>query len=199
MLILYAKSCNHLSIANQAIGTARISAMITSFKKSFESRPMRLLTDAPNTLRMPISFTRCWCSKCGKAKQSKAGDDDPKYNKTDKHFLKPAFGLIKACIGLIQKLYSNGLSAENFFHVFSNCARLCLILSVDNLIVKLATRSGDIYEGKGFYLVAKRSEMKILCDSNYSNIVHRITIIAPKNLLANDRFGDTEILDRRFI
>src|SRR6478672_12807350 len=55
---LYAKSCSHLCMAHHAIGKAITEETSTSFKKSIESIPAIVLTDAPNTLRIPISLTR---------------------------------------------------------------------------------------------------------------------------------------------
>ena len=55
----YAKSCSHLSIANHATGNAIKAAIATSFKKSLDNNATILDTEAPSTLRMPISFVRC--------------------------------------------------------------------------------------------------------------------------------------------
>ena len=54
--VWYAKSCNQVFIAYQAMGDAMTMAIRTSLRKSLESRITRLATDAPNTLRTPISF-----------------------------------------------------------------------------------------------------------------------------------------------
>src|SRR5664279_4722907 len=54
IFILYAKSCNHLFVINQATGDAIINAINTSFKKSFDNRETIPVTVAPSTLRMPI-------------------------------------------------------------------------------------------------------------------------------------------------
>src|SRR6476646_5693144 len=55
----YAKSSSHLCIAHHAMGNAITEEISTSFKKSTDSIRAILLTDAPNTLRMTISLTRC--------------------------------------------------------------------------------------------------------------------------------------------
>jgi hypothetical protein len=47
---------SQLFITHQTKGNAISAARTTSFKKSFESIITTLLTDAPTTLRMPISF-----------------------------------------------------------------------------------------------------------------------------------------------
>ena len=46
-------------MSNHATGKAIKPAIITSFKKSFESNETMPDTDEPNTFRMPISFVRC--------------------------------------------------------------------------------------------------------------------------------------------
>src|SRR5665213_2100407 len=58
IFILYAYSCSHLFINHHVIGVAMREAAITSLKKSFEIRLMIVETDAPNTLRIPISLVR---------------------------------------------------------------------------------------------------------------------------------------------
>src|SRR4051794_37158092 len=58
IFILYSKSCNHLFIKYQASGDAMINASTTSFKKSLLMRLIIPDTDAPNTLRIPISLVR---------------------------------------------------------------------------------------------------------------------------------------------
>ena len=57
-LILNAKSCNHVLIKYHAIGAAIIKARSTSFTKSVDSIFTMLLTEAPSTLRILISFCR---------------------------------------------------------------------------------------------------------------------------------------------
>ena len=57
--IRYAKSCNHLFMAYHATGKAISQEIIISFKKSLESMPAILPTDAPKTFLMPISLVRC--------------------------------------------------------------------------------------------------------------------------------------------
>ena len=55
-VIRYAKLCSQAFAANHDTGIAISSAKETNNKKSFESMATTLLTDAPITLRMPISF-----------------------------------------------------------------------------------------------------------------------------------------------
>src|ERR1700748_3756445 len=50
---------NHLSRKYQAIGVAITHDKITSNKKSFVRCAHRLMVEAPNTFRTPISFVRC--------------------------------------------------------------------------------------------------------------------------------------------
>ena len=59
MVMRYAKSCNHLFMVNHAIGTAITVATATNFAKLFANKIVTDVTEAPNTLRMPISFVRC--------------------------------------------------------------------------------------------------------------------------------------------
>ena len=59
IFIRYAKSCNHLLLAHQAIGEAIRIAMPTSFIKSFDNNLTTPVTEAPSTLRIPISLVRC--------------------------------------------------------------------------------------------------------------------------------------------
>jgi len=56
MLVRYAKLCSQLFITNQASGEAIITATITSFRKSFDSKATILVTLSPNTFLNPISF-----------------------------------------------------------------------------------------------------------------------------------------------
>jgi hypothetical protein len=58
ILIRYAKSCNHLCMKYQATGKAIMAAISTSFKKSFERSVTIVLTSAPKTFLIPISFIR---------------------------------------------------------------------------------------------------------------------------------------------
>src|SRR5438128_2649731 len=53
-----AKSSSHLFMLHHASGKAMREEMRTRRIKSFESRAMRPCTDAPSTLRMPISLVR---------------------------------------------------------------------------------------------------------------------------------------------
>src|SRR5690606_23536516 len=55
----YAKSCNHLSVKYQAMGIATATAISTSFKKSLDKSAVIPGTEAPMTLRIPISLVRC--------------------------------------------------------------------------------------------------------------------------------------------
>src|SRR4030095_5622544 len=66
MLIRYAKSCSQLCIIHQAMGDAMTKAIATSLMKSFESSVTIFDTDAPSTLRTPISFVRCAVEKSDK-------------------------------------------------------------------------------------------------------------------------------------
>ncbi len=56
--ILKTKSCNHLCKPHQAMGKATNAAIAMSFKKSIDNMPTILLTDAPSTFLIPISFVR---------------------------------------------------------------------------------------------------------------------------------------------
>ena len=57
--IRYSKSASHSFIRKYATGIATSRAINTSFVKSLEKLTTRLLTDAPITLRIPISLVRC--------------------------------------------------------------------------------------------------------------------------------------------
>ena len=54
-----AKSCNHLLDAHHANGTAIRMEIATNSKKFFEINNVMLLTFAPRTRLIPISFERC--------------------------------------------------------------------------------------------------------------------------------------------
>src|SRR5579859_2181354 len=56
--VRYAKFCSHAFAAYHAMGMAIIKATTTRLKKSFDSNETSWVTDAPTTLRMPISFLR---------------------------------------------------------------------------------------------------------------------------------------------
>ena len=56
IFILYAKSSSHLFIHHHAIGKAMTAAMSVSFKKSFDNNITTFGTEAPKTLRTPISL-----------------------------------------------------------------------------------------------------------------------------------------------
>ena len=56
--ILYAKFCSHAFIAYQDNGQAIMLASKTHFVKSLVSSNKTLDTEAPKTLRIPISFVR---------------------------------------------------------------------------------------------------------------------------------------------
>src|SRR4051812_8898443 len=60
MLIRYAKSCNHLLAAHHATGDTMTMAITISNTKSFDTSEATCKTDAPNTLRIPISLVRCF-------------------------------------------------------------------------------------------------------------------------------------------
>src|SRR5215203_1336731 len=55
----YAKSCSHLFMNHHAIGKAIRDAISTNLKKSLDNIPTILLTVAPNTFLIPISFVFC--------------------------------------------------------------------------------------------------------------------------------------------
>src|ERR1700751_5260528 len=55
-VVRYAKSSSHLFIAHQARGAAMTNANNTSVINSFESSATIWVTEAPTTLRTPISF-----------------------------------------------------------------------------------------------------------------------------------------------
>src|SRR4030095_13695373 len=61
--ILYANDCNHLFIAYHANGDAINNAARIIFKKSFDKRVMMVPKEAPNTLRILISFIRFTAAK----------------------------------------------------------------------------------------------------------------------------------------
>src|SRR4030095_5973487 len=56
IFILYAKSSSHLFIHHHAIGKAMTAATNVSFKKSFDNKVTTFGTEAPKTLRTPISL-----------------------------------------------------------------------------------------------------------------------------------------------
>src|SRR5262249_48323263 len=58
----YTKSCNQLRIANHAIGNAITTAPRPTRTTPADNNIARLPSGAPNTLRMPISFTRCFAA-----------------------------------------------------------------------------------------------------------------------------------------
>src|SRR6185503_15518464 len=56
MLMRYAKPCSQLCIIHHDTGNAINKEMPTSFKKSFDNIVVMLVTDAPTTFLIPISF-----------------------------------------------------------------------------------------------------------------------------------------------
>ena len=60
ILIRKTKSCSHACIANHPMGIAMISEMNTSEIKSFASSCTMLVTVAPRTFLIPISFVFTW-------------------------------------------------------------------------------------------------------------------------------------------
>src|SRR6266487_6759224 len=59
MVVRYAKSCSHLFINNHAMGAEIKNETIINRKKSFDNMNEMSFTEAPSTLRMPISFIFC--------------------------------------------------------------------------------------------------------------------------------------------
>src|SRR5258706_11020768 len=59
IVILYAKSSNHLCINHHASGKANTAEIITSLRKSFDNMETILVTVAPSTFLTPISFVLC--------------------------------------------------------------------------------------------------------------------------------------------
>src|SRR5882724_7474962 len=57
--VRYLKSWSQRDMAHQARGEAMRMARPASFIKSPDRMKTRFVKEAPNTLRMPISFTRC--------------------------------------------------------------------------------------------------------------------------------------------
>src|SRR4026208_2542349 len=55
----YAKSCNQLYMIHQVTGMANANAISTSNKNCFDKMYNTCPTEAPITLRMPISLVRC--------------------------------------------------------------------------------------------------------------------------------------------
>ncbi len=69
--IRYTKSSSHLFIAHQATGEAMKMAKHTNCTKSFESRVTMPATEAPSTLRMPISLVFCWAVNAARPNKPK--------------------------------------------------------------------------------------------------------------------------------
>ena len=59
IFILYAKSFIHLFITHHATGDATRMEINTSFRKSLDNIITILLTEAPTTFLIPISFVLC--------------------------------------------------------------------------------------------------------------------------------------------
>ena len=76
--VRYTKSCNQLFIAHQASGNAIRKATNTKAMKSFDNNVTNCVTDAPNTLRTPISLVRVLVIYMTKAQQTKATDKNAK-------------------------------------------------------------------------------------------------------------------------
>src|ERR1700712_4323397 len=55
-LVRYAKPSNQLCMAIPVTGTAITKPTLTNTRKSFDNVKTKLFTEAPNTLRTPISF-----------------------------------------------------------------------------------------------------------------------------------------------
>src|SRR5438045_7549532 len=56
IVIRYGKFCSQVCIAQYATGAAMTNDTSTSFKKSFDNKVVIFVTEAPSTLRTPISF-----------------------------------------------------------------------------------------------------------------------------------------------
>ena len=63
IVIRYAKFCNHLFMAYQAVGQAKIFAAKTSRVNSLDNKRTIPGTEAPWTFLTPISFLRCSAAK----------------------------------------------------------------------------------------------------------------------------------------
>src|SRR4030095_3737162 len=56
MEMRYAKSCSHLCMKYQAKGEAINNAIVTSFRKSFDSKTLMLVADPPPAFLIPFFF-----------------------------------------------------------------------------------------------------------------------------------------------
>src|SRR5688572_31469643 len=65
--IRYAKSCSHFVNAHQATGEAMIKEITTSMINSFDNKLTMPVTDAPTTLRTPMSFVLLSAMNAAKA------------------------------------------------------------------------------------------------------------------------------------
>src|SRR5687767_2378457 len=158
MLTRYAKSFSHSFIRYQATGTARTKAINTNFKKSFERSTTTCGTDAPNTLRTPISFTRCCAEKVASPSKPRQAITIPSITRVINNFwnlLSAAYSFEKVSS---RKTYSNDAAVWRPFHSFSNLPSVDLILSAESLTVKLKLFLGLQINAKG--LISFRSEVK---------------------------------------
>ena len=71
IFVRYAKSCNHLFMANHAIGEAMTIAMSTSFRNSLDNNVTILEMLAPSTFLTPISLVRCSALKVARPNNPK--------------------------------------------------------------------------------------------------------------------------------
>src|SRR5580700_1082503 len=71
ILMRYAKLCSQSFMTNQQSGTEMRMAIKTSRIKSFDRSITIPVWDEPKTLRIPISFTRCWAMKAESPKSQR--------------------------------------------------------------------------------------------------------------------------------
>src|SRR4051812_6459415 len=106
-------------MAYQAIGVAIIIAMMTSLIKSIDNKPTMLLTSAPNTFRIPISFVRNCAVYVANPSNPRQAIKMARQEKVVNNLLKIKSDLYCLLKSSSTKLYKNGLCGASLFHTFS--------------------------------------------------------------------------------
>src|SRR3954468_3074796 len=121
-------------MANQATMKAMMAAKPTSFKKSFDNSVTIVLTSAPSTLRIPISFVRWLMVKADSPNKPRHAIKIARQEK----IVNNVFCLFSASYNCekfsSRKVNWYGVSGKNFFQVASKWARAAGIFDPLSLI-----------------------------------------------------------------
>src|SRR5688572_23320854 len=128
----YEKSCNHWSIAYQAIGKDNSDARTTSFMNPYDNIEVMERTLAPRTFRMPISFTRCSALNAASAKRPMLPINIAMPVKIRRRV--PSLSSARYILAKLSSIkeYSSG-SGTYFFQAVRICARAASVFSAFTL------------------------------------------------------------------